>query len=245
MASNVKILVVDDETSIVDILKLNLKRENFDVLEAYDGETALEIALTQNPDLILLDVMLPKIDGFTVCKRIREKSQVPIIMLTAREEEIDKVLGLELGADDYITKPFSTRELMARIKSNLRRVSAGFHQAAEDVANEEKKLSYAGVELDIAHYIATKDGKAIDLTIREFELLKFLMSIPEKIYSRQELLERVWGYEFYGDARTVDVTIRRLREKIEEDPSDPQYIATKRSLGYYFTDPKRIGIIHD
>jgi len=239
MANNMKILVVDDETSIVDILKLNLKRENFDVIEAYDGETALKLALTEDPDLILLDVMLPKIDGFTVCKRIREKSQVPIIMLTAREEEIDKVLGLELGADDYITKPFSTRELMARIKSNLRRVQAGFQLAVDEVADEEKKISYAGLELDLSHYIATKDGKMIDLTVREFELLKFLMAVPEKIYSRQELLGKVWGYEFYGDARTVDVTVRRLREKIEIDPSNPKYIATKRSLGYYFTDPRK------
>ena len=239
MANNMKILVVDDEVSIVDILKLNLKRENFDVLEAYDGETALELALNNDPDLVLLDVMLPKMDGFTVCKRIREVSQVPIIMLTAREEEIDKVLGLELGADDYITKPFSTRELMARIKSNLRRVNFEQNAAVEEVAAENKKIAYAGVELDLAHYVATKDGKPIDLTIREFELLKFLMAIPEKIYSRQELLERVWGYEFYGDARTVDVTVRRLREKIEEDASEPKYIATKRSLGYYFTNPNK------
>ncbi|MCL2739846.1 MAG: response regulator transcription factor [Oscillospiraceae bacterium] len=237
MANNMKILVVDDEVSIVDILKLNLKRENFDVLEAYDGEMALKIALEEEPDLILLDVMLPKMDGFTVCKRIREVSQVPIIMLTAREEEIDKVLGLELGADDYITKPFSTRELMARIKSNLRRVNYELNAAVEGAADDSKKISYAGVELDLNHYLATKDGKPIDLTIREFELLKFLMAIPEKIYSRQELLERVWGYEFYGDARTVDVTVRRLREKIELDPSEPKFIATKRSLGYYFTDP--------
>ena len=226
-----KILVVDDERPIVDILKINLQKENYMVFEAYDGEEAISKAQAINPDLILLDVMLPKLDGFSVCKKIREKSSVPILMLTAREEEVDKVLGLELGADDYITKPFSIRELMARIKANMRRSSNAFADEEEKTVD---KLEAGCFTLDFNRYELYKNGKLIDLTIREFDLIKFLASQPNKIFSRQSLLERVWDYEYYGDVRTVDVTVRRVREKIEDDPSEPKYIMTKRGVGYYF-----------
>lgn len=226
-----KILIVDDERPIVEILKINLQKENYIVFEAYDGEEAVSKALTVNPDLILLDVMLPKLDGFSVCKKIREKSSVPILMLTAREEEVDKVLGLELGADDYITKPFSVRELMARIKANMRRSTNAF---AEESRNDADSLEIGCFTLDFNRYELYKNGKLIDLTIREFDLIKFLASQPNKIFSRQSLLESVWDYEYYGDVRTVDVTVRRVREKIEDDPSEPKYIMTKRGVGYYF-----------
>ena len=225
-----KILVVDDEKPIVEILKLNLQKENYEVYEAYDGEEALLKAKTIQPDLILLDVMLPKIDGFTVCRKIRETSSVPILMLTAREEEVDKVLGLELGADDYITKPFSVRELMARIKANMRRVSP----EATEVQVEKDTLEIGNFVLDFNRYELYKKGNLIDLTIREFDLIKHLASQPNRIFSRQKLLESVWDYEYYGDVRTVDVTVRRLREKIEDDPSAPVNIMTKRGVGYYF-----------
>ena len=230
-----KILIVDDEKSIVDILRFNLQREMYEVAEAYDGEEAVRKALELSPDLILLDVMLPKMDGFAVCRKIRETSSVPIIMLTAREEEVDKVLGLELGADDYITKPFSIREVMARIKANLRRSAP-----EEDKLNKDKetKITVGDLSLDFDRYELHKRGVPIDLTVREFELLKFLITKMDKIYSRELLLEKVWGYEYYGDVRTVDVTVRRLREKIEEDASDPKYIMTKRGIGYYFSDGK-------
>ena len=225
-----KILVVDDEKPIVEILKLNLQKENYEVYEAYDGEEALLKVKSVQPDLILLDVMLPKIDGFTVCRKIRETSTVPILMLTAREEEVDKVLGLELGADDYITKPFSIRELMARIKANMRRVSP----EAQEVSSEKDSLQIGNFVLDFNRYELYKNGKLIDLTVREFDLIKFLASQPSRIFSRQKLLESVWDYEYYGDVRTVDVTVRRVREKIEDDPSQPQNIMTKRGVGYYF-----------
>lgn len=224
-----KILVVDDEKPIVDILKLNLEKNGFAVRTAYDGEQALSIVEQENLDLVLLDVMLPKMDGFMVCQKVREISAVPIIMLTAREEEVDKVLGLELGADDYMTKPFSLRELMARVKANLRRTEllAGDGESGN-------VLRYGDLEIDLERYEVKKCGKVVELTFREFELLKFLASQPEKIFSRETLLNKVWDYEFYGDVRTVDVTIRRLREKIEDNPSEPAYIITKRGVGYYF-----------
>ena len=224
-----KILVVDDEKPIVDILKLNLEKNGYKVICAHDGEAAAEMALSQEPDLILLDVMLPKMDGFTVCKKVREKSSVPIIMLTAREEEVDKVLGLELGADDYMTKPFSLRELMARVKANLRRTQIT-HQA--DSSGE--LLDFGDLVIDIEKYEVRKRDKVVSLTYREFELLKFLATRKGRIFSREQLLNKVWDYEFYGDVRTVDVTIRRLREKIEDNPSLPAYIITKRGVGYYF-----------
>ncbi len=225
-----KILVVDDEKAIVDILKFNLIREGYEVFCAYDGVLGYETAIKENPDLILLDVMLPGMDGFEVCKKIRAVKNTPIIMLTARTEEIDKVLGLELGADDYCTKPFGVRELMARVKANLRRTG-------QDVAasnTDEDVLSFTGLDIDLGKYEAKKDGVVLDLTFREFELLKFLAQSPEKIFSRETLLEKVWGYEYYGDMRTVDVTVRRLREKLENNPADPKYIVTKRGVGYYF-----------
>ncbi len=224
-----KILVVDDERPIVDILKINLEKNGYKVLCAFDGETAVEKAFGDEPDLILLDVMLPKMDGFSVCKKIREKSEVPIIMLTAREEEVDKVLGLELGADDYMTKPFSLRELMARVKANLRRTQlANKSETGDDV------IVFGELTIDTEKYEVRKKDSVIPLTFREFELLKFLATNKGKMFSREKLLNKVWDYEFYGDVRTVDVTIRRLREKIEDNPSMPAYIITKRGVGYYF-----------
>lgn len=228
-----KILVVDDEKNIVDILKLNLQKEGYTVMEAYDGAEAVEKALptdpADKPDLILLDVMLPEMNGFEVCRKVRDNSSVPILMITAREDEVDKVLGLEIGADDYITKPFSMRELMARVRANMRRMEA------EPEKQESPDIIEVGnFKLDCNRYELYKGDKLIDLTVREFELIKFLTSQPNKIYSRKNLLEYVWDYEYYGDVRTVDVTVRRLREKIEDDPSQPKYIMTKRGVGYYF-----------
>ncbi len=228
------ILVVDDEQSIVDILSFNLKREGYKVIEAYDGEEGYIKAISEKPDLILLDVMLPKMDGFDVCKKIREISSVPIIMLTARDEEIDKVLGLELGADDYMTKPFGVRELMARVKANLRRLS----QPAKEESSD--KMTFGALVIDNEKYEVSKAGQIIELTVREFELLKFLAAQPDKIFTRENLLEKVWGYEYYGDLRTVDVTVRRLREKLEDDPAEPTYIMTKRGVGYLFKSQKGI-----
>ncbi len=221
------ILVVDDEAPIVDILKFNLTKAGYNVIAAYDGEEGLSLALTKKPDLILLDLMLPKMDGFDVCKKIREKLSVPIIMITARDEEVDKVLGLELGADDYITKPFSVRELTARVKANIRRTSQS-EEVSEDV------MHYGNLVINPARYEVQKNGKTIDLTLREFELIKYLAMQPGKMFTRETLLTKVWGYEYYGDMHTVDVTVRRLREKVEDDPSNPAYIMTKRGVGYYF-----------
>lgn len=226
---NAKILVVDDEKNIVDILKFNLAKEGFQTIEAYDGEQAIECALKEKPDLILLDIMLPKMDGFTVCRKLRQTLSTPIIMITAKEEEVDKVLGLELGADDYITKPFSTRELMARVKANLRRVSTD-----NNTSNESSFLRCGNLEINIDRYEVKRNNQVLELTLREFELVKFLALQQGQIFSRESLLEKVWGYEYYGDVRTVDVTVRRLREKVEEDPSNPTYIMTKRGVGYYF-----------
>ncbi len=226
-----KILIVDDEKNIVDILKFNLQKEGFEIVEAYDGAEGVEKAYSENPDLILLDLMLPKMDGFEACKKIREKLSTPIIMLTAREEEVDKVLGLELGADDYITKPFSVRELMARIKANLRRMVPEQPQEKHDT---NSIITSGSLSINCDRYEVKKDGKILDLTLREFELLRFLATQPERIFTRENLLEKVWGYEYYGDVRTVDVTVRRLREKIENEPSSPGFIMTKRGVGYYF-----------
>lgn len=223
------VLVVDDEKPIVDIVKINLQKNGYNVIEAYDGNEAVAKALSEEPDLILLDVMLPGQDGFSVCKKIRETSAVPIIMLTARDEEVDKILGLELGADDYMTKPFSIRELIARVKAILRRSQF----TSKDEATGEV-LTFGDLSIDIEKYEVRKRGDVIELTFREFELLKFLATKKGKIFSRENLLNKVWDYEFYGDVRTVDVTIRRLREKIEDNPSIPTYIMTKRGVGYYF-----------
>lgn len=229
------ILVVEDEKPILDILQFNLEKEGYKVVTAMDGETAVSTAFQVNPDLILLDVMLPKLDGFEVCKSIRTRSDVPIIMLTAKGEEVDKILGLEIGADDYITKPFSMRELSARIKANMRR-SAGPENAAENASAGGKIIRSGALKIDCDRYEVYKGDQLIELTLREFELIKFLALQPEKVFSRETLLERVWGYEFFGDVRTVDVTVRRLREKVESDPSAPRYIMTKRGVGYYFNN---------
>lgn len=228
-----RILIVDDEIPIAEILRINLEKEGYTTLVAHDGQTALELALSENPDAILLDVMLPKMDGFEVCRKIREnKRSTPILMLTARDEEVDKVLGLELGADDYITKPFSVRELMARVKANLRRTAS---EHADDRAAGEANIINAGrIVLNLDRYEVRRDDAIVDLTLREFELLKFLALQPDKVFTREMLLEKVWGYEYYGDVRTVDVTIRRLREKIEDDPSLPNFVLTKRGVGYCF-----------
>ena len=228
-----KVLIIEDEKSISDIVKFNLVKEGFEVDTAFDGLTGLNKAMEIKPDLILLDVMLPSMDGFQVCKKVRETSNVPIIMLTAKEEEVDKVLGLELGADDYITKPFGMRELVARIKANIRRT-----EAVEGLKNEPADIqTFGNLEIDMNRYEARKDGEALELTLREFELLKYLAERENKVFSREQLLEEVWGYEYYGDIRTVDVTVRRLREKLEDDSSEPQYIMTKRGIGYYFRRP--------
>ena len=227
------ILVIEDEQNINDILTFSLGKEGYKTLSALDGITGLEMALTENPDLILLDVMLPGLDGWEVCKKVREHSQVPIIMLTAREDEVDKVLGLELGADDYITKPYSMRELAARVKANLRR-SAVVPAVQETEPENQNTIISGELAINVERYEVSKNGQTIDITLREFELLKFLAMQPDKIFSREKLLENVWGYEYYGDVRTVDVTVRRLREKIEDDPSMPKYIITKRGVGYYF-----------
>lgn len=225
-----KILIVDDEKAIVDILNFNLKKEGYETIEAHDGEQAVEIAQKEKPDLILLDVMLPKKDGFSVCKEIRQNSNVPILMVTAKEDVVDKIIGLELGADDYITKPFSVREVVARVKANLRKASA-YEMPASVSTNA---LNFGELTLDTDRYEAKINGKSVELTLREFELLKFLAVQKGQVFSREELLEKVWGYEYFGDVRTVDVTVRRIREKIEQNPSVPEYLATKRGIGYYF-----------
>ena len=224
------VLIVEDEKSIVDILRFNLEKDDYAVETAYDGETGLRLAVEKNPDLVLLDLMLPKMNGFDVCRRLRERgSNVPIIILTAREEEGDKVQGLELGADDYITKPFSMRELMARVKANIRRTAMG--QPAAGAAMS----AGGGLTINTESYQVSKNNRPIDLTQREYELLTFLASHPGKVYSRTDLMEQVWNYGYVGDdVRTVDVTVRRLREKIEDDPASPALILTRRGVGYYF-----------
>jgi len=227
-----KILVVDDEKNIVDLITYNLKKEGYSVIAAYDGKAGLDLALAESPELIMLDIMMPKMDGFEVCRKIREKSQVPIIMLTARAEEIDKVLGLGLGADDYVTKPFGVRELMARVKANLRRREGSTAPAD----NTTQTLNFGEISIDIGRYEVARRGEIINLTRREFELIKFLAMAKTQVFSREALLEKVWGYEYFGDVRTVDVTIRRLRSKIEDNPDKPRYILTKRGVGYYFKE---------
>jgi len=228
-----KVLVVDDEKNIVDIVLFNLKKEGYDVIYALDGEEGLKKALEEDPDLILLDIMMPKLDGFEVCKKIREKKETPIIMLTARAEEVDKVLGLELGADDYVTKPFGVRELMARVKANIRRKAGS--SSHDENANDDI-AAYGDISIDSKRYEVKRDGEIINLTRREFELIKFLATQRGQVFSRENLLEKVWGYEYFGDVRTVDVTVRRLRSKIEENPEYPKYILTKRGVGYYFNE---------
>lgn len=240
-----KILVVDDEQPIADILKFNLEKEGYQVICAFDGGTAVELALQENPDLILLDLMLPVKDGMDVCREVRQHLHTtPIIMLTAKDTEIDKVLGLELGADDYVTKPFSTRELLARVKAHLRRQTKAAQIAAADQAEAEEKqgLQYYNLFIDTDMYVVYKNGEQLDLTHREFELLHYMIRNGGKVMTREHLLQAVWGFEYFGDVRTVDVTIRRLREKIEDDPSKPEHITTRRGLGYMMRSPKNGGL---
>ncbi len=229
-----KILVVDDEKPISDIIKFNLEKEGYEVVVAFDGEEALEKVEAEDPDLIILDLMLPKVDGLEVAKRVRAKHTTPIIMVTAKDSELDKVLGLELGADDYVTKPFSNRELVARVKANLRREAT-----AQAPAEEDKNTDIKGGDITIhpEAYTVTKRGENINLTHREFELLHYLAQHIGQVINREHLLQTVWGYDYFGDVRTVDVTVRRLREKIEDNPSQPQWLITRRGVGYYLANP--------
>ncbi|KAF0372720.1 response regulator transcription factor [Pediococcus acidilactici] len=229
-----KILVVDDEKPISDIVKFNLDKEGYDVVTAYDGEEALEKVESEEPDLILLDLMLPKIDGLEVARQVRAKHNIPIIMVTAKDSELDKVVGLELGADDYVTKPFSNRELVARVKANLRRQDQ-FQQSNEEVKNN---IKIGPLVINSDSYSVTRDGVQLDLTHREFELLHYLAQHTDQVMTREHLLQTVWGYDYFGDVRTVDVTVRRLREKIEETPSNPQILVTRRGVGYYLRNPE-------
>jgi two-component system response regulator VicR len=239
-----KILVVDDERPIADILKFNLEKEGYEVVCAFDGEEAVRLAFETGPDLILLDLMLPVKDGMDVCREVRSRLSVPIIMLTAKDTELDKVLGLELGADDYVTKPFSTRELLARVKAHLRRQrNEGMPRPEGDASpeNERQGLKLFNLFIDTDMYVVYKNGQPLDLTHREFELLHYLARNCGKVMTREHLLQAVWGFEYFGDVRTVDVTIRRLREKIEDDPGKPEMILTRRGLGYLMRNPKMTG----
>ncbi|WP_174615195.1 response regulator YycF [Virgibacillus ihumii] len=230
-----KILVVDDEQPIADILKFNLEKEGYQVVIANDGDEAIELAGSEDPDLVLLDIMLPGKDGNEVCREIRKTQSMPIIMLTAKDAEIDKVLGLELGADDYVTKPFSNREIIARVKANLRRQQ----QIPEDGVKTTKNIEIGRLVIHPDAYAVTRDGEQLELTHREFELLHYLARHIGQVMTREHLLETVWGYDYFGDVRTVDVTIRRLREKIEENPSNPMWIVTRRGVGYYLRNPEQ------
>ena len=229
-----KILVVDDENPISDIISFNLENEGYAIEKAYDGEQALEVFEKSQPDLVILDLMLPKMDGLEVCREIRKQSAVPVIMLTAKDSEIDKVLGLELGADDYVTKPFSNRELIARVKANLRRNLVKEPEPQEVNKNE---IVVGDLVIHQDAYIISKHGEEIELTHREFELLHYLARHIGQVMTREHLLETVWDYDYFGDVRTVDVTIRRLREKIEDIPSHPTYIVTRRGVGYLLKNP--------
>jgi two-component system, OmpR family, response regulator VicR len=227
-----RILVVDDERPIADILKFNLEREGFEVDVAYDGEEAVQKARQSAFNLVILDIMLPKLDGFSVCKDIRLHSSVPILMLSAKEAEVDKVLGLELGADDYVVKPFSPRELVARVRAILRRLRPVAEPPAEH--QTDQLLRGGPLTLNLTSYDVTKGDMVMELTPREFELLRHLVAHAGQVFAREALLQEVWGYDYFGDVRTVDVTVRRLREKIEENPAQPELIKTKRGIGYYF-----------
>jgi len=233
---NKVILIVDDEKPIADILEFNLKKEGFTVFCAYDGDEALERVEEVKPDLVLLDIMLPKRDGMEVCREIRKKYDFPIIMLTAKDSEIDKVLGLELGADDYVTKPFGTRELIARVKANLRRHMKSVEEEQEGATND---ITVGNLIIQPDAYLVLKRDEKIELTHREFELLHYLSKHIGQVMTREHLLQTVWGYDYFGDVRTVDVTIRRLREKIEDAPSNPTWIVTRRGVGYYLRDPEQ------
>ncbi|MFT8318080.1 MAG: response regulator YycF [Sporolactobacillus sp.] len=229
-----KILVVDDEQPIADILQFNLEKEGYKVSCAYDGEEALQKVEEENPDMVLLDVMLPIKDGMEVCREIRKTHNMPIIMLTAKDSEIDKVLGLEMGADDYVTKPFSNRELIARVKANLRRHR---QEVPEGEKPKENNIEIGDLVIHLDAYVVTRRDKVIELTHREFELLHYLADHIGQVMTRENLLQTVWGYDYFGDVRTVDVTVRRLREKIEDNPSRPIWIITRRGVGYYLNVP--------
>lgn len=225
-----RIGIIEDEKNISDMIKYNLEKEGYEVFAAYDGKEGLELVESQELDLLLLDIMLPHMDGLDICKRVRQKMDTPIMIISAKADEFDKVLALELGADDYVTKPFSMREVMARVKARLRR------NTSEPAVKEEAgdRMVEGSLQMDLKKYEVTKEGKPIELTLREFELLKFLWQDKGKVFTREDLLTKVWGYEYYGDVRTVDVTVRRLREKIEDDASKANYVLTKRGVGYYF-----------
>ena len=232
------VLVVDDERPIIDVIVYNLNKEGYQTLEAEDGIQALEIAMKEKPDLMLLDIMLPKMDGLTVCKRIKQSLNIPVLMISAKDTEVDKIVGLELGADDYITKPFNVRELVARVKANLRKVEARNKtdiDKKENIQAEKKNdtIKLGELELNLERFEAKARGEVIDLTLREFEVIKYLAMQPGQVVTRETLLEKVWGYEYYGDIRTVDVTVRRIREKIEKDTANPKILITKRGVGYY------------
>jgi len=224
-----KILVVDDEKLLVKGIKFNLENEGYEVGTAYDGKTAVEMAKQETYDLIILDLMMPEVDGLQACMQIREFSNVPIIMLTARSEDADKIMGFECGADDYVTKPFNILELKARIRAMLRRASA---PAA--AAERTGLLTAGGLSLDTQQRVAIRDGETVELTAKEYDLIELLMKNPRRVYSRENLMNLVWGYSYAGDYRTVDVHIRRLREKLEKEPATPEYIMTKWGVGYYF-----------
>ncbi len=219
------VLIIEDEKSIVDLISFNLKREGYDILAAYDGQTGLDLALSGKADLVLLDVMLPVMDGFEVLRRIRERSALPVIMVTAREEERDKIFGLDTGADDYITKPFSVKEMAARIKANIRR-SASFRQP-------DGGEVYGPFLVDRDLQTVSRSGRQLELTQREYDIMCYFFAAGARVVTREELMEKVWGFDYYGDLRAVDVAMRRLREKLEDDPADPRYLMTKRGAGYY------------
>ncbi|MEA1959023.1 MAG: response regulator transcription factor [Chloroflexota bacterium] len=231
-----KVLAVEDDPTLLDVLKYNLKKEGYNVFTAVDGASAIDIARSVSPDLILLDIMLPKLDGLEVCRILRNEMNVPIIMLTAKSEEIDKVVGLEIGADDYITKPFSMREMLARVKAVLRRAEVVSRNTVPSTANSATPIKAGDFEIDVERHTITRAGRNLDLTPKEFDLLAYLASNKGRVLSRNMLLERVWDYDFYGDDRTVDVHIRWLRLKIEDDPTKPRHLITVRGVGYKFEE---------
>ena len=225
-----KILIVDDEALLVKGIRFNLQNEGYEVISGSNGLEALELVQNQNPDLVILDVMMPEMDGLTACTKIREFSDVPIIMLTAKTDDMDKLIGFDLGVDDYLTKPFNILELKARIRALLRRAAA----KTENEPFQSAILAIGSIKLDLDARNAYRDGTPVDLTAKEFDVIEFLMRNPNRVYSREALLDTIWAYEYRSDIRTVDVHIRRLREKLEENPAQPQYILTKWGVGYYF-----------
>ena len=229
-----KVLIVEDDRTLLDVLKYNLVKEGHDVVTATDGLQALSMARGEKPDLIVLDIMLPKLDGFEVCRILRKEMTTPILMLTAKVGETDKVVGLELGADDYMTKPFSIREFLARIKAMLRRTEMTKQEAGSGKGPAPTVIKAGDLEIDLARHRVSRSGSAIELSHKEIDLLAFLVKSHEQVFSRDQLLEKVWGYDYAGDTRTVDVHIRWLRQKIEADPAHPRHILTVRGVGYKF-----------